>query len=444
MLLGVLHPKGYGLALALGGATPIGAALVLGAVALPTFYAVAVGAAVGIVLRHLQRVRWSPGVVLAPVPGARPLVLLVVVGVLVTLIAPMVFDGLPVLSPGGEGNRLMAGVLTKSNIAQIVYVILSVCVVVFLARSKSIGPEVVGIAAITTTTLSLWAWTHQVAGVPFPEGLFDNSPAFTFQNTFPGGAPRVRGILSEPAGLAASSLITIAYTASRLRSVQGLRRLLLLLALAAAVLLGCVSTSATFFVAGVALAAIALAVAASRFVLNGGSLSRSTTLIVCTAAIAALWLLPWSANFIGAIVDEKVGSNSYDDRSGSDAFSLTLLVDTLGLGTGLGSNRASSFAASLLSTVGIIGALLLATAIWVLVRDTWPVPLVRPVTWALIAQLLVKVISGPDLADTSGILWLSLGVLAHAATAARARAALAPDAPFLKTPTTRGSASDVA
>ena len=107
--------------------------------------------------------------------------------------------------------------------------------------------------------------------------------------------------------------------------------------------------------------------------------------------------------------------SSYSDRSAADRYSYHLAWDTLGIGVGVGSNRASSFAATLLSTVGIAGTLLLAVVIWVLVRDAWPVRTVRPVVWALGALLIAKVISGPDLNDTSGILWMSLGVLAHAA-----------------------------
>ncbi|WP_432495902.1 hypothetical protein [Kineococcus gypseus] len=414
VLFGVLNARGYGLALALGGATPIGAAAVAGAVAVPTFYAVAIGAAAGVALRVLQRARWAPGAVVAPVPGVRPLVLLCVVAVLVTLLAPMLFDGLPVLSPAGGDVRLAAGVLTKSNIAQITYLVLSVCVVVFLARSRWAGPQVVGTAALLATLLSLWAWAGGY-GMPYPRGVFDNSPGFTIQETLPGGLPRVRGIFSEPAGLAGSSLITVAYAASRSLAVGGLHRLGLLLVAGVALFLGAISTSATFFVAGAALAVIAVAAGAARFLLRRGPLSGAAVALVCAATIAALWVLPWLTNLVGAVVDDKVDSASYTERSGADDYSFGLVVDTFGLGVGVGSNRASSFAASLLSTVGVLGTALLVAAVWVLVRETAHVRAVRPVTWALVALLLTKVVSGPDLADTNGILWMGLGVLAHAA-----------------------------
>jgi len=416
VLYGVLSARGYGRALALAGATPVGAAVVLGSVAVPTFYAAALGAAVGVALRFLQHVRSSAGDEVDRVPGVRPLVLLLVVSIVVTLVAPMLFNGLPVLPSGGGQLHLASGVLTKSNIAQIAYLSLSVCVVVYLARSRTGGAELVGTAAILATVLSLWAWSSRY-GVPYPTGVFDNSPSFAFIDTLPGGRLRVRGIFSEPAGLAGSCLITIAYATSRVGLVTGVRRLGLVLVIAIALTLGSISTSATFFVAGALLAAVAVAVGASRFLLRRGTLSGVAVTTVCAVAIAALWALPRLTNFLGAVVEDKVGSSSFDDRSGVDDYAYKLTFDTFGFGVGLGSNRASSFAASLLSTVGVLGTLLFVAAVVVLLRDTWHLRAVRPVAWALTALLITKVISGPDLADSSGILWMSLGVLGRAALA---------------------------
>ncbi len=414
----MVNRRGYGRALALSGATPIGAAVVVGAVAVPTFYAVAVGALIGVGLRLLARPDDQYGTISAPVPASRPLVLLLVVSVLVTLVAPLVFDGLPVLSPAGPGYRLVAGLVTESNIAQIVYLVLSVGVVAYLARSRWTEPGLVGIPLCLATLLSFWAWAHGASGIPYPEGVFDNSPAFVFQNTLPGGAPRVRGIFSEPAGLATSCLVTIAYCVTRCREVEGLRRLGLLTVAGIALFLGSVSTSTTFLVAGVVLVALAVTVGAVGFVVRGAALGAAGVTLACVAAVAAVLLLPYAANLIGQEIDDKVGTSSYTDRSSADSYSFQLVVDTLGLGTGLGSNRASSFVASLLSTVGIIGTLCFVAVVSTLIRRSWRIRSVRSVVWSLLALLVSKVVSGPDLADSSGVLWLSLGILAHAVSAA--------------------------
>lgn len=415
VVYGLLNRHGYGRALALGGATPVGAALVVGAVAVPTFYAVAVGALVGVALRVLQGARATPGAQFLPVPASRPLTLLVVVSVLVTLVAPLLFDGLAVLAADGTTNTLAAGVLTKSNTAQIVYLLLGVTVVAYVARSRSTGPGLVGIATCLATVLSFWSWTHTRTGVPFPEGLFDNSPSFSIIETLPGGGLRVRGIFSEPAGLAASCLVTIAYCASRLWQVHGFHRLVVFVVGAMALWLGSISTSTTFLVAGIVLVAVAACAATATFVVRGGSLSRTVVAALCVAAVAGLWLLPYVANIVGAEIDDKVASSSYADRSSADSRSYALVLDTFGFGTGLGSNRASSFAASLLSTVGVVGVVLFVVAVVTLVRRGAVVRGARPAAWALVALLIAKVVSGPDLSDNTGVLWLSLGVLANAA-----------------------------
>ena len=53
VVYGVLNRHGYGRALALGGVTASGAAVVVGSVAVPTFYAVALGTVVALGLQLL-------------------------------------------------------------------------------------------------------------------------------------------------------------------------------------------------------------------------------------------------------------------------------------------------------------------------------------------------------------------------------------------------------
>jgi hypothetical protein len=205
--------------------------------------------------------------------------------------------------------------------------------------------------------------------------------------------------------------------------VHGLRRLGLFVVGAAAAFLGPISTSTTFLVAGVALVAVAALVNTASFVFRERGLSQAAVLVLCAVAIASLYVLPYLANVIGQEISDKVETTSYTDRSGADSLAFDLVIETFGLGTGLGSNRASSFVANLLSTVGVVGALLFAVAVATLIRRGWAIPHVRPVVWALVALLIAKVVSGPDLSDNTGVLWMSLGILAHAVLTSDARPA---------------------
>jgi hypothetical protein len=137
--------------------------------------------------------------------------------------------------------------------------------------------------------------------------------------------------------------------------------------------------------------------------------------------IVALWILPIVADYTESVVNEKVGSASFDERSDANAVSYEIFLDTYGVGVGLGASRSSSFFAGLLSTTGIVGTLLLAAVVVTLIRRSAPIVEYRPVVWALVTLLVLKIVAGPDLSDTSGVFWMSLGLLSRAVLLAEAR-----------------------
>jgi hypothetical protein len=437
MVYGVLNRHGYGRALALGGVTASGAAVVVGSVAVPTFYAVALGAVVGLGLQLLGNGSAVSGPRRRLPPGVPLLLIFSGWSVLVTLVAPFVFDGLTVYTPVGAG-RLAAGFLTSSNVAQIIYIALGICVVLFIARSTKAGPELIGLVSGTATLLCLWRYLNQTFGLPFPEGVLDNSPGFAYIEMAPGAVERFRGIFSEPSGVAGSCLVTIAYMVPRAFQVQGVRRVGALLLAAIAIFLGVISTSTTFVVAGVAVAAIAVATFLLRFVLRRTGISAVGSVAVCAVVIAALWVLPTVADFVEAAVDQKMSSASFTERSSANTGAIEVLLNSFGLGAGLGSNRASSFVPTLLSTTGVVGTLLFAALVTVLIRRGVAVQRYRPGVWALVSLLVAKVVAGPDLHDTTGVMWLSLGLLSGA-VATQATGSAPPEQPHaaaLPVPTT--------
>jgi hypothetical protein len=424
VVYGVLGRQGYGRALALGGSTVAGAAVVVGSVAVPTFYAVAIGAAVAIALRTLGQGRSPRSARTRLPPGVGLLLLFLGWSVLVTVVAPQLFDGQRVLVPtGADDAHLTAGVLTSSNFAQIIYLVLGVCVVVFLARSTTAGPQLIGLAVGLTVLLSFWRYLNQQAGVPFPEGVFDNSPFFAYIETAAGGLHRFRGILSEPSSLAASCLVAVSYMVSRAPKITGARRWGAWTIAVIAGYLGTISTSASFIVAAVAVVLIAGLTFLVSFLSRQTSVSALVSLLTCALVVAALWVLPIVGDFVQSVVDEKVSSSSFSERSDANTVSYDIFLDTFGVGVGLGGSRASSFFAGLLSTTGIVGTLLLASVIVTLIRRSAPVVEYRPVAWALVTLLVLKIVAGPDLSDNSGVFWMALGLLSRAALIAEGRRA---------------------
>ena len=413
IVYGGFNKRGYGVAIALGGATAAGAAIAVGGIAVPTYYAISIGAAVILGADVLRRRR--PGAARRPLPPGVPLLLVFLAwSTVLTLVAPVFFSGLKTVVAKGD-SRLLAGFVTPSNVAQIGYLALGICVVVFIARSPYSRPELLGLTVCTTVVLSFWRFLHGEIGVPFPEGVFDNSPTLAFIETAPGGGERFRGILSEPSSLAASCLIAVSYGLSRATRVGGWRRAGLLAVVAAGAYMGAVSTSATFVVASVVVALVAVLILGAGFLLRRVTIGAFTAVALCAAFVAALWLLPQAADAVQQTVDDKVSSSSYSERSGADDAAYETFLDTYGLGVGLGSSRASSYLPGLLATTGIVGTLLYIFAVAGLVSRSVMLPDYRPVIWALLSLLVLKLIAGPDLSDPSGVLWTALGLLSHGA-----------------------------
>lgn len=424
VLLGGGTRLGWPRALALAGATPAGAALVVGAgIAVPTFDFVALFAIGSFLLRALRpRDRFAPS--LPAVPGLQALVLFGLWGAAVTLIAPVLFEGLAVTGPDvGAIHFLNSAVQpATSNIAQLVYLAIAIAAIALVARDRSTAIDAVGLVLIASTLLSFWALLGRDLGVPFPTGVFDNSPAFRFIDSAPGGVPRFRGIFPEPAALATVSLAAIAFLAAYLPRSRGWHRV------GAAVVLGCaawnaaVSTATTLIISGLVLALLAVGFFVFRFVLSSMRVSPGLILVVCVVGSLLVLALPSIANSFATTVGEKVESTSYDQRSFADNFSYGLVLQTFGLGVGLGSNRPSSFLAGLLSTTGVVGTVLFVVAVASVLTRAAPIRAVRPVMWAFVSLLISKIISAPDLGDPTGLTWLSLGVLGHAVLLGMGRA----------------------
>jgi len=184
-----------------------------------------------------------------------------------------------------------------------------------------------------------------------------------------------------------------------------------------AAIMASLSTSATFVVALVVVAGLALLAGLVRAV-RLKPISPVVIGLALLAAISAYWVVPILVNSVTGVVNAKVGSSSYDDRSNVDSVSYEILFRTFGIGIGLGSHRPSSFLAALLSTTGVLGTLLFAATIVLVIRAGLRNDAYRPVVWGLVALLTTKVIGGPDLADTSGLLWISIGLLAQAGVVA--------------------------
>jgi hypothetical protein len=406
------RPSWWPLCLAVAGVAPAGVSLVAGGFGLPVFYFVALFAAAAVALR-LMAVTTSLPVRIAGVPGAKPLLAFGIWAAVVTVTAPALFPGMTVLgSAPGNPAMLVPGAVTSSNVAQVAYLWIAIAVIVLLASTRRTHPHVVGVTTVGIVAISFARYVSDKVGLPFPVGLFDNNPGLIYIQTAPGGAERFRGILSEPASLATYCLAAAAFAVAMLPRVATAAKVALVAVLGISVWLGIASTSTTFVVAGSLLCAVGLGGFAWPLVQRRRRIGPAHVVVLLVLLVVGYLAGPALVHYVSDAVTAKSGAESYNERSGADAFSVQVALRSLGFGVGLGANRPSSFAVMLLSNVGVLGLLLFAAAVALIVRHALRCGGAAPTIWVLVAILAAKLVSGPDLADPSGLLYVSLGALA--------------------------------
>jgi hypothetical protein len=335
--------------------------------------------------------------------------LLVAFGVwaaVITALGPWMFRGIPVLSSRGglDGQVLDPDTLayTVSTFAQLGYLGIALLTVVYLIRTDG-GRRAVRAAFVVGTVVSTVRSAFVAVGADRLEWLFDTNPTVPYSLIGPGD--RVRGVFSEPSELAAFSVPAAVFFAVAAARSRGRTRAVwvLLCGLACVNLLQ--AGSGTAVAASAVVIGAAVVVLTVRYVVHGGAGTPWLVLGSIAVGIAALAGGPALWEPVAALVSDKVGSQSWNARTGGDEFSWGVAADTVWLGTGLGGNRPSSFAMSVLSCLGLPGFVLLALVLGGAVVAAFASG--RPaVGAALLALVVAKTVGTPDL--STPVLWLLL------------------------------------
>ena len=353
--------------------------------------------------------------------GSLPLLVFVLWACVVTVVGPTMFSGIAVLDPKqgiDEGVAAPAKLaFALSNIAQSGYLVIGIATVAVLGTRARLSPHLPAMAFGLGTVLSSLRYALPES---LQKQLFDTSTNVAYTAGEFNGIERLRGVFSEPSALGAFSVAGAVFFLAASVRLNGSAKLLYLA-------LGVWSfTNAVYSFSGGALLTglaviVLIAAKAALTVVLGKSTIRVTSVLMILATPAAVLVFGGAVfGFIQLMLSDKSSSSSYENRTAADQFSYQLAQDTYGLGVGLGSNRPSSFAASLVSTVGYFGALLLVVAIGTIFTLAMRRLEYQPAAWALLTILVSKALAGPDISDPP--LWFLLGVCAHAAWAPVARA----------------------
>ncbi|HSB24876.1 MAG TPA: hypothetical protein VLE94_17385 [Burkholderiaceae bacterium] len=302
------------------------------------------------------------------------LLVLVTWGVLSAYFVPRFLDGQTLLYGTDRGAmngvRLLPLQPLSTNLTQAAYAIaalLTFAATVALVRPSgrlaAFGDAVLLLAAINVAAAML---NLAELYLPIPSLLQSvrNAGYAILVGGDVGGLQRISGTFAESSGFASFTLPLFAFTATLWRErVRPWASGLLALATLALLLLSTSSTAYATLAAYVSLVALCGAwrtLTRSQALRLGKAawLLWVTLVMVCVALLLRPEIADHLADFFGVTVVRKLDSLSGLERGSWNQQAWINFVDSHGLGTGLGSARASSFVLVLLSNVGVPGCVL--------------------------------------------------------------------------------------
>jgi hypothetical protein len=346
------------------------------------------------------------------IPYGNLLLIFGVIAVGSALFLPFLFAGIPIYDPKiGIDDGLFIRPPLRFGINNLIQPSYLACHVVTAFALLSIK-----FSATKTYRAYLWAFYIEVffvfaesfcqlAKISFPLSLILNNPGYAlWTNAQEAYGTRNPGTYSEPS-LAAGFLLLycVGFLAQYLaRHGKAIRALFALVAS------GMVASTSSLAI--LLLSPIPLLIRYSPFRFPWYLDLRQTRRIGLMLFFSAVPLIFVALFFSGyrevltVLTVSKGESGSFINRTAADLYSLQLLLQTYGLGVGLGSNRASSLLATLLSNVGIAGTVVFLMFYFRLFAGlpeqyTW-------FRWAAFALFLNAVLSISD--ATMPLLWMPI------------------------------------
>ena len=351
-------------------------------------------------------------------PTAWLLVLLAMYAMASAYLMPRIFAGeTSVFIPEASGGGIVEVPLYPSNgtITQTAYLLLgimsSIAVSVVLLDQRNFAAIRQGYFA--------WAGVHvglgfadllgKLAGAPDVLAPIRTASYAMLTDVGVAGFWRIAGAYSEASGFGAATVVLFAFTFSYWRRTNDRLALGLSVALGARLVL---STSSTAYVAAgilwlLLLASIVGSILRDRLrkqdlaILAAGAVSL---VAVVGVVLVNEHVLDPVLNLFDKMVFDKAGSASGAERAYWNYRSLQSVWETAGLGIGLGSSRASSWAIAVISQLGVVGTAMLGWIVFLIVRsgrmpgEDRIDPEIRTVTMsvraACLAGLLTASISG--------------------------------------------------
>jgi hypothetical protein len=339
-------------------------------------------------------------------------------------VMPLLYGGIPVYSPrdGIDEQYLYQTSLhwSFSNLAQCAFLTLDVIVVLYalyVVKTKDQFEKSFWFFYFACLFVGAVGLSQRLAimrGWEFPDGLFNSNPVYNQGSQVLGSWGRIASTFTEPSYAGAFLAAAVAgLLAGYLHGKRTFASLLFILGLLSVL----VYTTATtgYLALGITICLLFKYFFPMTREKSYRKIYARGWLAVAAAGMVAVTLAlqnPDLSEAAGSTIFDKLGGLSFVHRLAADAYALSLVGTTYGLGVGLGSNRPSSLLAALVSTVGIPGTILFTTCLYYIFRSLprrSDPPSVHITFWALVALSIAEAISVPDI--TFPAFWLVLAMV---------------------------------
>ncbi|MEO8261072.1 MAG: hypothetical protein ABI566_00770 [Pseudolysinimonas sp.] len=334
------------------------------------------------------------------------MVALVVWAGVISFAGPRIFAGLPVFDPS-LGVDVQVGSLTPlaptlGNTAQWGYLAIAAMFVISAGRLFPVDKRIVDVLIWATVIL---AGARLVAGGAWPLALVQTMPGLPYQN-----GDRAAGTFYEPSVLGMYLTAAAAYFGAQLlmrrSGPAGRQRFAALIGLGLVAVLFVANGSGTALVGLGLVAGLGAVVLFVRVARQKRPQARPLLIAGALAVTgAAITQVPAVLAYAVGMVETKRESFSFVARGASNQRSFEIVLDTWGLGVGLGGNRPSSLPLFVVSCLGVPGtALLIAVVVIAIVRAVRSGQLTS--VWALLGGLTAGTVAVPDL--STPLIWVAL------------------------------------
>jgi hypothetical protein len=324
----------------------------------------------------------------------------------------------------------------RQNLTQPFYLLLNTGILYVLAHqvarlppdqvSATLDQAVLG-AILFAGLVVIWEIAHFYFGVPFSSGFFHSNAGYYAADSqaILGEVLRVSGPFSEPSALAYYFAAFLMYAWCRYMSAPSIGAMGVVLFCIAA-MAASTSTTALAVLGIFALLVVkdVVVLAASRTKINLSLHHLGVAALLGVAGLGAFVFVQsnWYEidGVLTKILFEKNQSGSFAQRSGADMMAIDIVMQTGGIGIGLGSHKPNNLVMTLLSNTGIAGFLVFGIFLFELLRPRPATSFdvdVRRYRWMLVGLLSVHLISAPDLNPI--ILWISFAFVIGALTTQR-------------------------